>query len=168
MGAPLSEVLEEQCGGMQDGYQMQSIIPGGASTDFLTPDEFDVPMDFTGLEEIKNRIGTAAVMVVDDKTCLVGFAANLQRFFAQESCGWCTPCREGMSWMSQIMDSFESGEATMEELEILLEQAGSIGENAFCALALGAVGPLLSAARKFRPLFEDHIKQGRCPYGNGN
>jgi NADH-quinone oxidoreductase subunit F len=155
IGVPLNEIIDEQCGGMQGGYQIQSIIPGGASTDFLTPGEFDVKMDFTHLEAIGNRLGTAAIMVIDDHTDLVGFAANLQRFFAQESCGWCTPCREGLGWMSAIMDSFAAGEGLPEELNIILEQAGPIGRNSFCAHALGAAGPLLSAVKKFRHLFDE-------------
>lgn len=163
LGVPLNELLEEQCGGMQPGYKMQAIIPGGASTDFLTPDEFDVNMDFTTLESIGNRLGTAGVMVVDDKTCLVGFAANLQRFFAQESCGWCTPCREGLPWMQNIIEAFEEGNGSPEELGILLEQAEPIGRNSFCALALGAIGPLLSAVRKFRYVFDEHVYRGGCP-----
>lgn len=163
MGVPLRELIDDTCGGMEEGFKAQSIIPGGASTDFLTPDEFDVPMDFTGLEEIKNRIGTAAVMVVDDKTCLVGYAANLQRFFAQESCGWCTPCREGMNWMSHILDCVEDGSARSEDLDLILEQAPYIGQNAYCALALGGIGPLISSVKKFRPTFEEHIRQGKCP-----
>lgn len=157
MGVPLNELIADQCGGMQDGYNIQAIIPGGASTEFLTPDEFDVPMDFAGLEAINNRLGTAAVMVIDDKTDIVGFTANLMKFFAQESCGWCTPCREGLPWMHQIIQSFVEGDGQPEELGIVLEQAGPIGKNAFCALALGAIGPLLSAIKKFRPAFEAHV-----------
>ncbi len=157
MGVPLIEIIEEQCGGMQDGYGIQAIIPGGASTDFLTPDEFDVPMDFTGLEAINNRLGTAAVMVVDDKTDIVGYTANLMEFFAQESCGWCTPCREGLPWMRDIIRAFLQGDGQMEELGIVLEEGPLLGRNAFCALALGAMGPLVSAVKKFRPAFEAHL-----------
>lgn len=163
LGVPLIELIEEQCGGMQDGYKIQSIIPGGASTDFLIPDEFDVNMDFTTLESIDNRLGTAGVIVIDDKTCLVGFAANLQKFFAQESCGWCTPCREGLPWLYDIIQAFEEGTGDPEELGILLDQAGPIGHNAFCALAMGAMGPLVSAVKKFRHLFDEHLYHGGCP-----
>ncbi len=156
MGVPLIELIEDQCGGMQDGYNIQAIIPGGASTDFLTPDEFGVPMDFAGLEAIKNRLGTAAVMVVDDKTDIVAFTANLMAFFAQESCGWCTPCREGMPWMRDIIQAFVDGDGRIEELSIILNEGPILGRTAFCALALGAMGPLVSAVQKFRPAFEAH------------
>ncbi len=166
IGVPLPELIAEQCGGMQPGYQIQAVIPGGASTDFLAADELNIKLDFTSLETIGNRLGTAGVMIVDDKTCLVGFAANLQQFFAQESCGWCTPCREGLPWMHDIIQAFEEGNGSPEELGILLEQAGPIGKNSFCALALGAIGPLLSAVKKFRPVFDEHVMQGGCPYKN--
>ena len=161
MGVPLNELIADQCGGMQDGYGIQAIIPGGASTEFLTPDEFDVPLDFTGLEAINNRLGTAAVMVIDDKTDIVAFTANLMAFFAQESCGWCTPCREGLPWMRDIVQAFVEGEGRPEELGIVLEQAGPIGRNSFCALALGAIGPLVSGINKFRPAFEAHVLRER-------
>ena len=155
MGVPLMDIIDDQCGGMQPGYKIQSIIPGGASTNFMTPDEFNTPMDFAGMESVGNRLGTAAVMVIDDKTSLVGFLAKLMQFFAQESCGWCTPCRDGLPWLHGIIQSFVSGDGRIEELGIALEQSGPIERTSFCALAPGAIGPLRSAINKFRHCFED-------------
>ena len=96
MGTTLREILEVHAGGMQDGYKFRGVIPGGASTDFLVEEHLDVKMDFTCPEKVGSRLGTGTMIVLDDKTCPVGMVLNLERFFARESCGWCTPCREGL------------------------------------------------------------------------
>jgi NADH-quinone oxidoreductase subunit F len=113
---------------------------------------------------VNNRLGTAGVIVIDDRTCVVGLSLNLQQFFAQESCGWCTPCRDGLPWIVDILRDLEAGRGEAGDVDLLLREMKMIGPTAFCALALGAEGPLVSAAEKFRYEFEAHIENGGCPF----
>ena len=166
MGVTLRELLEEHAGGMKDGFTLKGVLPGGASTDFLTTDHLDVKMDFTSVAAAGSRLGTGTMVVMDDATCPVGFVHNLQHFFAQESCGWCTPCREGLPWVEKILLSIERGEGREEDMQLLQMHTRFLGPgNTFCALAPGAMEPLQSALKYFREDFEDHIKGKKCPYG---
>jgi len=166
LGTPLRELVEEHAGGMQDGYQFRAALPGGASTDFLTTDHLDVKMDFKSVSECGSRLGTGTIIVLDDRTCPVGFTHNLEHFFAQESCGWCTPCREGLPWVERILKSIEDGEGREGDLDILLEHTTGLGPGmTFCALAPGAMAPLQSALKYFKEDFQLHIKEKKCPYG---
>ena len=167
IGVTLRELLLDHCGGMRDGLEFKAAIPGGASTMFMTADELDTPLDFTSLEASGNRLGTAGVMVIDDRTCVVGVVHNLEHFFAQESCGWCTPCRDGLPWVEDLLLDLEEGRGKEGDIELLQREMKMIGPNSFCALALGAEGPLLSALEKFRDEFEAHIRVGGCPLREG-
>ena len=109
MGTTIREILD-MAGGMRDGRNIGGIIPGGASTAFLTAEHLDVPMDFDSVQKFGSRMGTGTMIVVDDRTCPVGATLNLQRFFARESCGWCTPCRDGLPWTVAILEAIESGQ----------------------------------------------------------
>ena len=109
MGVTVRELIEEHAGGMKNGYQLKGVLPGGASTDFLTTEHLDVKMDFASVAAAGSRLGTGTMVVMDDATCPVGFVHNLQHFFAQESCGWCTPCREGLPWVEKMLLSLEEG-----------------------------------------------------------
>jgi NADH-quinone oxidoreductase subunit F len=151
-------------GGMRDGYRFRAALPGGASTRFLGSDHFDVPLDYDSLKEIKAFLGTGTAVVLDDKTCVVDVNRNLQQFFARESCGWCTPCREGLPWLEEVLGEIELGRGMPGDLELLLEQAKFIGPNSFCALALGAVQPLESSMALFRDDYEEHIRLKKCPW----
>jgi NADH-quinone oxidoreductase subunit F len=123
-------------------------------------------MDFTSLEKAGSRLGTGNIVVLDDKTCPVGMVKNLIDFFARESCGWCTPCREGLPWIAKILHALEQGEGRPGDLEILQEHTWLLGfGNTFCALAPGAVEPLQSALKYFREDFQRHIDEHRCPWG---
>jgi len=166
MGTTMRELLEEHAGGMLNGYKMKGVLPGGASTDFLTADHIDIKMDFKSVAAAGSRLGTGTMIVMDDATCPVGFVHNLQHFFAQESCGWCTPCREGLPWVEKILLSIEHGEGTEEDMHLLQKHTGLLGPgNTFCALAPGAMEPLQSALKYFKGDFEKHIHEHRCPYG---
>jgi len=166
LGTPLRELVEEHAGGMQDGYQFRAALPGGASTDFLTTDHLEVKMDFKSVSECGSRLGTGTIIVLDDRTCPVGFTHNLEHFFAQESCGWCTPCREGLPWVERILKSIEDGEGREGDLDILLEHTTGLGPGmTFCALAPGAMAPLQSALKYFKEDFQLHINEKKCPYG---
>jgi len=165
MGTTIRELLEEHAGGMQDGLNFRGVIPGGASTDFLVEEHLDVPMDYTSIQKAGSRLGTGTMIVLDDKTCPVAMVHNLEHFFAQESCGWCTPCREGLPWAEKLLKSIEDGQGQMSDLDLLERQCKLLGPgHTFCALAPGAVEPLQSALRYFREDFERHISEKRCPW----
>lgn len=165
MGTPVREILEEHAGGMRDGCRFRGLIPGGASTDFLIEEHLDLPMDFDSLQRAGSRMGTGTMIILDDQTCPVGMVRNMEHFFAQESCGWCTPCREGLPWAERILTAIEEGEGKLEDLARLELQARFIGPGlTFCALAPGAAEPLQSALKYFREDFERHIREARCPW----
>jgi NADH-quinone oxidoreductase subunit F len=107
MGTTAEELLMEHAGGMRDGFRFRGLLPGGASTAFLTEEHLSLPMDFSSIPMSVSRLGTGTMVVLDDHTCPLGFLANLERFFAQESCGWCTPCREGLPWVSRTLEALE-------------------------------------------------------------
>jgi len=165
MGTTIRELIEVHAGGMQDGCRIRAILPGGASTDLLLPEHLDVRMDFDAVAKAGSRLGTGTLTVLDDRTCPVGFVHNLLAFFSRESCGWCTPCREGLPWITNILAALERGEGQPGDLEILEQQCRSLGPgNTFCALAPGAVEPLQSSLRLFRDDFERHITEKKCPW----
>ena len=168
MGTTIREILEEHAGGMREGLRFRGVQPGGASTDFLTEQQLDVKMDYGSVQAAGSRLGTGTMIVLDDQTCPVGMVLNLEQFFAQESCGWCTPCREGLPWVVNLLGAIENGEGEPEDLNKLAEQCVRLGPgNTFCALAPGAVEPLQSALKLFREGFERHIKEKRCPWKQG-
>jgi NADH-quinone oxidoreductase subunit F len=165
MGVTLRELIEEHAGGMQDGLKFRGALPGGASTDFMVEEHLDVKMDYTSVAAVGSRLGTGTVIVMDDKTCPVGFVKNLEHFFAQESCGFCTPCREGIPWVEKVLDAMENGEGTEEDIKILEFHTKYLGPgNTFCAFAPGAMEPLQSALKYFREDFEKHIREKNCTY----
>jgi len=165
MGVTLRELIEEHAGGMQDGIKFRGALPGGASTDFLVAEHLDVKMDFAGVAAAGSRLGTGTVVVLDDKTCPVGFVKNLEQFFAQESCGFCTPCREGLPWIEKILNSIETGDGRPSDIKLLEDHTKYLGPgNTFCALAPGAMEPLQSALKYFRGDFERHINEKKCSY----
>ncbi|MDA8241462.1 MAG: NADH-quinone oxidoreductase subunit NuoF [Nitrospiraceae bacterium] len=165
MGVTMRELLEEHAGGMRDGFRLRSVIPGGASTEFLAEEHLDVKMDYASVQKAGSRLGTGTMIVIDDKTCPIGAIHNLEVFFARESCGWCTPCREGLRWAEQILLAIENGEGEPEDTGILEEQCRRlVPGNTFCALAPGAVEPLQSGLKIFREDFERHIREKRCPW----
>lgn len=165
MGTAMREILEEYAGGMQEGVKFKGVLPGGASTDFLVEEHLDIKMDFVNLMKAGSRLGTGTMIVLDDKTCPVGFVHNMERFFAQESCGWCTPCREGLPWVEKILRVIENGDGTQEDIDLLAFHTKYLGPgNTFCALAPGAMEPLQSALKYFMDDFKKHIAQRGCPW----
>jgi NADH-quinone oxidoreductase subunit F len=163
MGVRLSEIIEDYAGGMPDGSKYKACLPGGASTGFLPKEHFDIEMDFESLKKVGNRLGTGAIMVFDDKTCLVGATLNLTEFFARESCGWCTPCREGLPYIRDLLLRLENGEGR-EDFIPLLEDMGRHLWSAYCAFAPGAVAPLQSLLTLFKGEVQEHISQKKCPF----
>src|SRR5688572_14456720 len=165
LGVTMRELIEEHAGGMLDGLKFKGALPGGASTDFLVEEHLDVKMDYTSVAAAGSRLGTGTLIILDDKTCPVGFVQNLEQFFAQESCGFCTPCREGLPWVSKILSSVDEGVGREEDLRLLDFHTKYLGPgNTFCALAPGAMEPLQSAMKYFRKDFEQHIHEHKCPW----
>lgn len=165
MGTPMREILEVHAGGMREGLKFRGALPGGASTDFLIEDHLDTPMDFDSVQKAGSRLGTGTIIVLDDQTCPVGMVHNLEAFFAQESCGWCTPCRDGLPWTAKILEAIEQGSGQPGDLDILEFHTHFLGPGkTFCALAPGAMEPLQSALKFFREDFERHITEKRCPW----
>ncbi len=163
MGVRLSEIIEEHAGGMRNGAQFKACLPGGASTCFLPEEHYDVEMDFQSLRDIGNRLGTGAIMVFDHKTCLVGATINLMEFFARESCGWCTPCREGLPYILDLLKRIERGEGKEAYISMLETMCKHLW-NAYCAFAPGAVSPVESLLKYFKDEILAHINLKGCPF----
>jgi NADH-quinone oxidoreductase subunit F len=160
MGTPIRELIEEHAGGMRDGLRLRAFLPGGASTDFLTEQHLDLAFDFDTIAHAGSRMGTGQIIVLDDKTDLIGMLRNLEHFFAQESCGWCTPCRDGLSWVEKILVGLEAGQGTQRDIELLHMHTRYLGPGrTFCAHAPGAMEPLQSALRLFPEEFTRRLRQ---------
>ena len=165
MGTPMREILEDHAGGMRDGLRFRGLLPGGASTDFLVEEHLDTLMDYGNVQKAGSRLGTGTMVVLDDKTCPVGMVWNLEHFFAQESCGWCTPCWSGLSWTEKILLAMEQGKGSRQDLDTLTFQTKFLAPgNTFCAFAPGAVEPLQSALKYFADDFRRHVDEQRCPW----
>jgi NADH-quinone oxidoreductase subunit F len=165
MGTTMRELLEEHAGGMQEGYRFRALLPGGASTDFLVEEHLDTPLDFDSLQQYGSRMGTGTMIILDDKRCPIAMQVNLQHFFAQESCGWCTPCWSGLQWVEHSLRKIEEGHGTPDDIGLLTEHTRRLRMgNTFCALAPGAMEPLQSALVHFRDDFEQHVREQRCPW----
>ncbi len=165
MGSTIRELVFERAGGLRDGLALRGLLPGGGSTDFLPPESLDVKMDFSSVEKAGSRMGTGTVVVLDSASCPVDMVLSLEEFFARESCGWCTPCREGLPWVARTLKAIEEGKGVEEDLEVLAEHARLLAPGrAYCAFAPGAAEPLASALKLFREDFEAHILTGKCPW----
>ena len=163
MGTPLRTVLEA-AGGMLDGGTLKAWTPGGSSTPMLTAEHQDVGLDFESVAAAGSLLGTGAIIVMDETDCIVGATRRLVRFYAHESCGKCTPCREGTWWVSRVLGRIEEGYGREEDLPLLDELGQNILFKAFCALADGAVSPIQSSLKHFRHEYEAHIAEHRCPF----
>jgi len=163
MGVRLSEIIEDHAGGMRPGSEFKACLPGGASTRFLPKQFYDIRMDFETLKKEGNRLGTGAIMVFDHKTCMVAATLNLIRFFARESCGWCTPCREGLPYIRDLLERIESGQGKDDYVDTLRRMSAHLW-RAYCAFAPGAVSPVESLLTYFEDEVREHIRRQRCPF----
>ena len=159
-GYTAREIIEDFAGGMQEGKKLKAWLPGGASTDFLTADHLDTVVDFDTIQKAGSRMGTGLIMVVDEEQDMVPLLRNLEIFFQRESCGWCTPCRDGLPWGVKILTAINDGQGQIGDVEKLEELTRDlwIGKT-FCAHAPGAMEPLMSAIKYFRPEFDQKIAQ---------
>lgn len=161
LGITAREVFEDYAGGMQDGYRLKAWQPGGAGTGFLLPEHLDAPVSTAGIGAVGTRMGTGLAMAVDHTINMVSLLRNMEEFFARESCGWCTPCRDGLPWSVKLLRALERGEGQPGDIEVLLSLVGHLGPGkTFCAHAPGAVEPLGSAIKYFRDEFEQGIRVG--------
>lgn len=163
IGTSLGEIIENVCGGMAEGRKFKACIPGGASTPYLTREHFDLPMDFDDVAKAGSRLGTGGIVVFDSDTCMVAATLNLIQFFARESCGWCTPCREGLPYVRSALMRIEAGKGEREDVAVLREHVKYLN-YAFCALAPGAMGPVEGLLRLFEDELYDHIIKKKCPF----
>jgi NADH-quinone oxidoreductase subunit F len=158
LGTTAREIIEDKAGGMLDDYQLRGFLPGGASTDFLLPEHLDIAMDYDAVARAGSRLGTGTFIILDNKTNVVAMVLNLERFFAQESCGWCTPCRDGLPWVVNLLEGLLAGQGSAEDLQRLSKLTRLLGPgNTFCALAPGAMEPLQSALKYFSADFEQYL-----------
>jgi NADH-quinone oxidoreductase subunit F len=167
LGVTLRELLDLS-GGVREGHQLKFWTPGGSSTPLLTADHLDVPLSYEGIASAKSMLGTKALQVFDETTCVVRAVLRWSEFYAHESCGKCTPCREGTFWLVQIMRRLENGAGTPEQLEEDLDKLLDISDNilgrAFCALGDGATAPITSSLEYFRDEYVAHQEHGGCPF----
>ncbi len=162
MGTTLREIIYEHAGGVWEGRKLKAVIPGGASTPMLTPEHLDVPMAFETLPKVGSMLGTGAVIVMDETTCMVNAVLHLARFFAHESCGKCAPCRVGTSTMLKILEGIEAGEGRDGDIDLLLDICETMYGKTFCPLGDAAISPITSSIKYFRDEYEYHIKEKRC------
>ena len=162
MGVNLKELIYEHCGGILGDRKLKAVIPGGASAPMLKPDEIDLPLNFDAVQKAGSMLGSAGIIVLDDSVCIVDAVWRLAKFFAHESCGQCTPCREGTNWLESVLDRIERGEGRPQDADLLLSMSDNIGGKSLCALGDAAIGPVISSVKKFRDEFLYHIEHKAC------
>ncbi len=165
MGTPFAKLLE-MAGGVRDGHKLKAVIPGGSSVPVLTADVImETDMDYDSLAKAGSMLGAGSVIVMDETTCMVNVLARLSHFYYEESCGQCTPCREGTGWLAKVLHRIEHGQGREEDLALLEDVAGRISGRTICALGDAAAMPVQSFLKNFREEFEYHIQHGKCMVG---
>src|SRR6185295_4043975 len=164
MSTPLRDLIYDDRfgGGIRGGHALKCVIPGGSSVPVLLPDQLDIPASFDGIAGAGSLLGSAGIIVMDETTCMVWAAENLLHFYRHESCGKCTPCREGGDWLHRILGKIERGEGQMKDLDLLLSIANNILGKTLCAFGDAAATPVLTTVKTFRAEYEAHIREGRC------
>jgi NADH-quinone oxidoreductase subunit F len=163
-GISMRELVYDIGGGVPNGRALKAIIPGGSSTAVLTADDIDVKMDFTSLVEAGSSIGSAGVIVIDDRCCMVQLGIRVSQFYEHESCGKCTPCRVGTKWITQILQKIEDGRAGQADLDLLLSVCDRVMGKCLCPLGDSDAIAVLSYVDRFRDEYQAHIDLGRCPF----
>jgi NADH-quinone oxidoreductase subunit F len=162
MKTTLRELIFDYAGGMRDGRTLKAVIPGGSSVPILLPDQLDVAASFDDVAKAGSMLGSAGIIVMDDTTCMVWAARNLLHFYKHESCGKCTPCREGCDWLHKILTRIDNGEGEMRDIDLLVSIGGNIVGKTLCAFGDAAATPALTTVKHFRPEYEAHVREGRC------
>jgi len=162
MGITLRELIYDHCGGIRNGNKLKAVVPGGSSVPVLTADQVDVHLDFDSVAKAGSMLGSAGVIVMDETTCMVKAVRRITRFYAEESCGQCTQCREGTEWLVQILTRIEHGAGRAGELEIMLDICANLKGRTICPLSDACAMPVESFVGKFYDEFAAHIKEQRC------
>jgi NADH-quinone oxidoreductase subunit F len=163
MRTTLKQLIFEYAGGIRDGHQLKAVIPGGSSVPLLLPDQLDVPASFDDIAKAGSLLGSAGIIVMDETTCMVWTAQNLLHFYRHESCGKCTPCREGADWLYKLLSKIERGEGEPRDLDLLTSVSNNILGKTLCAFGDAEATPVLSTLKLFREEYEQHIREARCP-----
>ncbi|MHB1844641.1 MAG: complex I 51 kDa subunit family protein, partial [Deltaproteobacteria bacterium] len=171
MRTTLRQIVMEICGGPEGGRKVKAVIPGGSSAPVLSDAELDVACEFEALKNAGTMAGSGGIIVMDDSTCLVRALWRVSKFYAEESCGQCTPCREGTPWLEALLFRLDSGAGSSRDLDTLLSVATAICPfppmglgNTICALGDAAALPIHSFVKRFRAEFEAHVRERRCPF----
>jgi NADH-quinone oxidoreductase subunit F len=162
MGTTLKELIYDHCGGIRGGRKLKAIVPGGSSVPVMTADQIDVPLDFDSIAKAGSMLGSAGVIVMDESTCMVKAAWRLAKFYAEESCGQCSQCREGTEWLYRILTRIENGNGRAGELELMLDLCANMKGKTICPLSDAAAMPIESYIQKFYDEFASHIEEQRC------
>ena len=162
LGVPLMELINVECGGVRNGNKLKGVIPGGSSVPILKPDECDVRMDFDSLAGKGTLLGSCGMMVLDETACMVRLALRTARFYAEETCGQCTQCREGTWWMEQVLHRIEHGHGKMEDLRMILDMCSNMKGVTICVLSDACAMPVEAMINKYREEFEYHITHKKC------
>ncbi len=163
LGITLRQLLD-LAGGVREGHQLKFWTPGGSSTPILTAEHLDVPLDYEAVGAAGSMLGTKALQIFDETTCVVRATLRWTEFYKHESCGKCTPCREGTWWLVQTLARLEQGQGKADDLDVLIDQCDNIFGRSFCALGDGATSPILSSLQYFREEYIAHLDQGGCPF----
>jgi len=164
LGYNLKKMIYEVAGGIQGGRKLKGVVPGGSSVPILLPEEIDIPADYDGLAKAGSMLGSGAVIVLDERMCMVRFALRVIKFYQHESCGWCIPCREGTDWIKKTLTRFHAGGGVAKDIDNLKYLAENMLGRTFCPLGDAAAMPIISYVQKYRKEFEDHLDGKPCPY----
>jgi NADH-quinone oxidoreductase subunit F len=162
MNVTLKELIYGRAGGIRGGHQLKAVIPGGSSVPILLPDQLDIPASFDAVVKAGSMLGSAGIIVMDETTCMVWAAMNLMHFYKHESCGKCTPCREGGDWLYKLLAKIERGDGEMRDLDLLTSVSNNIAGKTLCAFGDAEATPPLTTLKHFRAEYEAHIREGRC------
>ena len=162
MKTTLRQLIFDCAGGVRGGGALKAVIPGGSSVPILLPGQLDIEASFDGVAKAGSLLGSAGIIVLDETTCMVWLAENLLRFYRHESCGKCTPCREGTQWLLNILEKIERGEGEMKDLALVESVANLIAGKTLCAFGDAAATPALTTLKHFRGEYEAHVREGRC------
>jgi NADH-quinone oxidoreductase subunit F len=162
MKTTLRELIYDYAGGPFDGRKIKAVIPGGSSVPILLDDQLNIPASFDDVAKAGSMLGSAGIIVMDDTTCMVWAAKNLLYFYKHESCGKCTPCREGGDWLYKILTRIDNGEGEMRDIDLLVSIGNNIVGKSLCAFGDAAATPALTTVKHFRAEFEAHVREGRC------
>jgi NADH-quinone oxidoreductase subunit F len=167
LGVPMRTLIEDYAGGVRDGREIKGIIPGGSSTPILGVDKLDIPMDYESVAAAGSMLGSGGVVVLDDQTCIVAATLRMSEFYRDESCGKCTPCREGTFWLVQLLERLEAGEGKESDIDLLLDICDNMFGKVFCPLGDAATMPIVSSIKLFRDEYIHHVREHACLVGPG-